>query len=348
MELELRARGLLRGLACGDAVGLPREGLAPGRARRRFGAEPRHAFVAGHGVISDDTEHAFMTGQALAASGLDEERFARSLAWRLRGWIACLPPGVGLGTLRACARLWLGFGPARSGVPSAGNGPLMRAPVIGFAVAEASTRARLVAISTRITHTHPLAADAALAVAEAAAAAREGLMAPAALLARLRPALVDPRWASPLARVEDALVADRAPGDWAAGEGLERGVTGYVLHTLPAVLFAWLRAPADWTETIRRALALGGDTDTVGAIAGALAGTVGGAAAVPDAIVRGLCDRPVGIPQLDALALALAACARGERAQPVAVRGRAVQPLRNAAVLALVLAHGLRRLLPPW
>lgn len=140
MDLDERARGMLRGLAVGDALGLPREGLTPVRARRRFGDELRHAFLLGRGVVSDDTEHAFMTGQALLASRLDPRRFARSLGWRLRGWSACLPPGIGLGTLRACVRLWLGCSPARSGVCSAGNGPLMRAPVIGFAVTDDDRR----------------------------------------------------------------------------------------------------------------------------------------------------------------------------------------------------------------
>src|SRR5262245_17391522 len=98
MDLGDRLGALLVGQAIGDAVGLPREGMTPRRARRRFGSEPRHALVLGRGMVSDDTEHAFMTAQALLASGGEVRRFDRSLGWRLRGWIAALPCGVGWGT----------------------------------------------------------------------------------------------------------------------------------------------------------------------------------------------------------------------------------------------------------
>ena len=348
MELDHHARGLLRGLATGDALGLPREGLSPRRARRRFGTVLRHRFVLGRGVISDDTEHAFMTGQALLASRLDPARFARALAWRLRGWSAGLPAGVGWATLRACARLWVGISPHRSGVWSAGNGPLMRAPVIGFAIVDPARRRRLIEISTRITHTDPLALEAAHAIAEASAAARAGVTSVGELLGAARMPLVDDRWAAPLARLVAALADDASPATWAAAEGLGGGVTGYVLHTLPAVLYVWLRDPRDWAGTVRRALDLGGDTDTVAAIAGALAGTVGGADRVTPALVAGICDAPLTIARLDRLAVALAATVRDEATGPIAMPWRLLQPIRNLIVLAIVLGHGVRRMIPPW
>src|SRR5450432_1683574 len=124
--------GVILGTAIGDALGLPREGLSRRRARKLFGDPPlRHAFIGGRGMTSNDTEHACMTAQALLASHGDPRSFARSLSWRLRGWILALPAGVGLATARAAIKLWLGFGPDRSGVWSAGNGPAMRAAIIG-------------------------------------------------------------------------------------------------------------------------------------------------------------------------------------------------------------------------
>src|SRR5438128_9311927 len=113
--------GVLLGMAVGDAIGLPREGLSARRALRLFGPPPlRHELILGRGMCSDDTEHACMTVQALLHSRGEPGAFARSLAWRLRWWIAALPAGVGLATLRACVKLWLGFSPSRSGVRSAG------------------------------------------------------------------------------------------------------------------------------------------------------------------------------------------------------------------------------------
>ena len=95
-----RLTGCLLGMAAGDALGLPREGLSARRAERMYGTEIRHRLVAGRGMVSDDTEHACMTGQALLASGGGPARFARSLGWRLSGWLLALPAGVGWGTLR--------------------------------------------------------------------------------------------------------------------------------------------------------------------------------------------------------------------------------------------------------
>jgi hypothetical protein len=65
--------GTLLGMAVGDAVGLPREGLTPRRAQRLFGGPPmEHRLVFGRGMLSGDTEldHVVATN--------DKKRFAFS------------------------------------------------------------------------------------------------------------------------------------------------------------------------------------------------------------------------------------------------------------------------------
>src|ERR1700677_980774 len=94
--------GCLFGMAVGDALGLPRESLSPRRANRLFGPIERHQFLFGHGMFSDDTEHACMTAQALLVSAGDPEQFLRALSWRLRVWLLGFPFGIGRATLRAC------------------------------------------------------------------------------------------------------------------------------------------------------------------------------------------------------------------------------------------------------
>src|SRR4051794_13344682 len=129
-------RGLLLGTAVGDSIGLPREGLSARRAMRIFGGAPlRHRLACGRGMGSDDTEHACMTAQALIRSRGDVRCFTKSLAWRMRWWLLAVPAGVGMATAKAVLRLWIGFSPSRSGVRSEGNGPAMRAPVIGACLA---------------------------------------------------------------------------------------------------------------------------------------------------------------------------------------------------------------------
>jgi len=90
-----RVAATLLGTAVGDALGLPREGLSRAQAERIFGDAPlSHRFLCGRGMISDDTEHAAMTAQALLGAGDDERAFVRSLAWRLRGWLVAMPGGM--------------------------------------------------------------------------------------------------------------------------------------------------------------------------------------------------------------------------------------------------------------
>ena len=59
--------------------------------------------------------------------------------------------------------MWLGLG--RTGVYSAGNGPAMRAPVLGVLCDDLDELRQLVKISTELTHTDPKAYRSALAVA---------------------------------------------------------------------------------------------------------------------------------------------------------------------------------------
>src|SRR5689334_13508411 len=162
--------GAILGTAVADALGLPREGLSRRRAQRLFGNAPLgHRFLFGRGMVSDDTEHTCLVGQALLRAPDDPDAFARSLAWRLRLWLLGLPAGTGWATLRAVGKLWLGFPPSRRGVGSAGNGPAMRAALLGTCLGHDRDRLRAyVRASTRLTHTDPRAERGAFLVALAA------------------------------------------------------------------------------------------------------------------------------------------------------------------------------------
>jgi ADP-ribosylglycohydrolase len=362
---ENRIAGALLGAAVGDAIGLPLEGLTPARAARLFPGPPRPRLLLGRAFMSDDGEHACMTAQALLASGGDEDRLARSLAWRLRGWVLAAPAGIGWATLRACVKLWL-FLPRRWwGVRSAGNGPAMRAPLLGVVAGDDDARlARWVVAATRVTHTDPMAVEGALAVA---LAARDGAAgrAPvggeaAAAWARALPARVAMLAAAPASAIFDRsmqavaehLARGASPAELAAALGCARGVTGFIMHTVPAALFCWLRRPDDPRGVIGDVLALGGDADTTGAIAGGIAGATAGAAALPAEWVDGIVDWPRSVAWMRRLAARLAGrfprdgdALPGAGALPLFWPAL---PLRNAFFALVVLLHGLRRLLPPY
>lgn len=165
--------GCILGAAVGDALGLPYEGLSCRRAAKLFGPPDRHRFFFGHGMVSDDTEHTCMVAQSLIAAGGDVDSFRRELARRFRFWLLGFPAGIGVATLRSILRLWIGLRPENSGVFSAGNGPAMRAAVIGAAVDNPPLLRELVRASSRITHTDPKAEFGALAVALATQTARQ-------------------------------------------------------------------------------------------------------------------------------------------------------------------------------
>ena len=256
-------------------------------------------------------------------------------------WLLTLPAGVGLATARSCLRLWLGFPPGRSGVWSAGNGPCMRSPLIGALFADDPQKRRtFVAASTRITHTDPRAEIAAQALADAAAWIVQGRSSTDFLVKQLEAADHE-EWRSLLQAVRDALARGDSVPAFAQGLGGDRGISGYAFHTAPAALFAWLRYGADYRRAVEETIAAGGDTDTAGAIVGALCGLAGGEDGIPHDWQSDVRDFPRGLAYGRRLAVALAQGSRGA----VSWFWPAQLP-RNLLFLAVVLAHGFRRLWP--
>ena len=365
-----RLAGCLLGTAVGDAVGLPRENLSARRAGRLFGPVAGHRLiptpVGWRGMCSDDCEHAALVALALLEEPRDPARFAAALARRVRWWLAGLPAGLGRATLKSGVKLWCGVSPDRSGASSAGNGPVMRAATLGafFGLAAAAgggerggwddRRRAFADASSRLTHTDPRAAAGARAVAAAAAVAVRGETDPAAPLAAATNDAAEPELAAALAEVAVVLDAGGGAADLAARLGWPAGgPTGFVVHTVPAALWAWLAGDAgDVRGATTRAAGLGGDADSTAAVAAALAGCAGGAAAVPADWLAGLWEWPRGEPWLRRCAAALAGVAAAGAADPAAVRALRVPPgavpARNAAFLAVVLAHAARRALPPY
>ena len=68
----------------------------------------------------------------------------------------------------------------------------------------------------------------------------------------------------------NGLRAGRTTEEFAADLGLARGVSGYMYHTVPVAIYAWLRYPDDYRSVVQSAIRCGGDTDTVAAITGAV------------------------------------------------------------------------------
>jgi ADP-ribosylglycohydrolase len=300
-------------------------------------------------MVSDDTEHTLFVAQALLAHPDDVTKFQRCLAWKLRLWLLGLPAGIGLATLKAILKLWLGFPPSRSGVWSAGNGPAMRSAILGAYFAEdAKKRQAFVSAATRLTHTDPKAETAALAVAEAAAWSIGQNSFSEAWLSNLPSLGGDVEWKEICRKLTAELAARRSVSEFADELGLQRGVTGYAYHSVPVALYAWLRHPDDFRTALIAVLDCGGDTDTDGAILGAMMGARLGREGVPHKWLEGICDQPRSIGLLVQVSERLSEQRAAKRVLGPVRYFWPLLVIRNGVFLITVLCHGFRRLLPPY
>jgi ADP-ribosylglycohydrolase len=265
--------------------------------------------------------------------------------------LLALPAGVGFATARSILKLWIGFSPERSGVFSAGNGAAMRAPIIGAAVDDLDAVRELVRASTRITHTDKKAAYGALTVAIAAhMACRQELVVAEDFLARIEEVLgADGTEMHVL--TSDAVDAVRKNQDtqaFAASIGLETGVSGYVYHTVPIAIHAWLTNQRDFRAAIVSVIQCGGDTDSTAAIVGGIVGAAVGEESIPDDWRNGLFEWPRSVSWMKQLGAALASGSPiGSKRATVSIQFFAGL-IRNMFFLPVVLFFGFRRLFPPY
>ncbi len=260
-----------------------------------------------------------------------------------------LPPGIGLATLKAGVKA-LSFAP-QSGVFSAGNGPAMRAAILGAALGEIVPQLReCLDVSTQMTHTDPKARWGALAIALVAS---ENVGSDGRRLVRDFSEWSDDSDAAKeclglLKKAVNSASRGQSTADFCAEIGLKNGVSGYIFHTVPVVIQCFLRNSHDFRAAIEEIIACGGDTDTTAAILGGILGAQLGIEAIPQDWRGDLWEWPNTPRSMENLARDLAkSLDEGE----ALVAPRLILPwqlARNGFFVAVVLVHGLRRLLPPY
>jgi len=301
-----RARGALYGLAIGDALGMPTQMLSRPRITARYGpvltgfhpAAPDHPLAAGMpaGAITDDTEQALLLARLLidGEGTVDPAELARRLvAWeddmRSRGSLDLLGPS----TKRAVELVLAGTPVAEVGRYGTTNGAAMRIAPLGIAVPSADPVHLVdqVVAASLLTHNTGVALAGAAAVAAAVSTGLDGATVPEAVTAAVAAARLAAdrgHW------VAAADVAERIV--WATGlvreltplEACERvyALVGTSLATQESVpaAFALLTVCQDdpW-QAVLLAASVGGDCDTIAAIAGAIAGACHGVEAFPAA-----------------------------------------------------------------
>src|SRR3954464_4058581 len=309
MHRSHRVAGALVGSAVGDALGAPFEFGPPGRFSARFPSPARGArteMCGGGpwelGEFTDDTQMALLVASSLVdRGGLD----AADLFDRFRVWAEADPKDVGIQT-----RAVLGSGQPwnvaatehfrRTG-RAAGNGSLMRTAPAAIRFSRGGRDVTMDA-GRRIpalTHGDPSTGEGCAIFHELMRVALDGGDPLAAIPSALA-AVADEhrdRWAAVLAP------------NWTPADATE--TNGAVWPTLGQAVWA-LRKGSDFAHVLRLVIDLGGDTDTVAAVAGGLAGAVFGMGGIPSrwsSAVHGRVpwfgDRRWGLADLQELAAAL-------------------------------------------
>lgn len=338
-----RARGALVGLAVGDALGMSTEGLPFETVHARYGvlegfepSPPDNPISAGRaaGRVTDDTDQAVIVGRLLVAGQgrLDPLDLAHELlAWEARmradGSLDLLGPS----TRRAVARIADGVPPEESGREGHTNGAAMRIAPVGICCAvrlEADGRAGpgelvelvdRVALVSRATHDTGLAISGAAAVAAAVSAGIAGAGVREAIGVAVEAARMGATYGAFVAGADVGaraawaveLVAGRPPAD--VLEVVDRlvGTSVATQESVPAALaLASLMAHDDPWPVVCAAASLGGDSDTIAAMAGAICGAVAGVGAFPETVHEELAAANPGL-DLAALADALVAVRLG-------------------------------------
>jgi poly(ADP-ribose) glycohydrolase ARH3 len=290
-----RFRGLMAGTAVGDCVGRPYEG-------RRATEEQIEGLMGGVPpplIYTDDTAMTIALAESLLeCDGFEGAHMSMRFATQYR---ESPHRGYGSGITRIFEQVLSGVDweeASRSqfgGSGSFGNGSAMRvAPVALWAHPDIEETARLAAETSRVTHTHPIGVDGA--VVQAVAAHHALILEPGAqpdvdaLLTDLNRWVHTPEFGDAL-RALPGLVEE--PDDERAISLLGNGIAAD--RSVVTALYCYLTGDT-FTDVIRRCLRVGGDTDTIAAMAGAQAGARFGLEVIPPRwhMVEG-CDELVAL-----------------------------------------------------
>jgi ADP-ribosylglycohydrolase len=343
-----RIRGCLLGLAVGDALGAPLEGLSAQQIKTHY--DRVEDYVDGvqawkrkpyrwrlPGLYSDDTQQALALSDVLLEQGrIDQERLAEiyiGLA-NPKGAFVGAHRGLGRSFRHVLADLERGIHPAETGQKSAGIGAAMRiAPVaLYFDRGEVDSRCLFDSVMAASLMTHRdirslsgafLVVHSVRRMADDASREPSLLFRLAADVARSEREIVNRfkdcvvgldrhshSMSQAVANTESLLELSRdralsALVEEANKHGAEpvcrRATMGFPPACIPTCLFMLLTTES-FEEALTEVINLGGDTDTAGAILGAIAGTHYGVDAIPRRWLDGLQNRD----GIEARALALA------------------------------------------
>jgi ADP-ribosyl-[dinitrogen reductase] hydrolase len=291
-----RRRGALLGLAIGDALGAAVEFRAPGSFKPVTGYRDGGPHGLAPGEWTDDTSMALALADSIANVGWElNDQADRYLEWWLKGRYSVIGRCFDIGTAtRGSLNVYRQTRDARtSGDPdesASGNGSIMRlAPVpVRFATLYPSDIAQLARLgeeSSLPTHGSDQCRSACRYMTVVLAALMHG---------EPRERVLAPDWEplakliaiAPLEPMIDAVVH----GSFRENRPPEICGAGWVVKSLEAALWAFHNADS-FENAVLKAVNLGDDADTTGAICGQFAGAYWGESQIPASLLNGLARR---------------------------------------------------------
>ncbi|MCA1801672.1 MAG: ADP-ribosylglycohydrolase family protein [Rhodothermaceae bacterium] len=281
-------KSVLFGVAVGDALGVPVEFRSREEIRRDPVTDLRGygTYNLPPGTFSDDSSLTFCLAEALTG-GYDLHAIARNFVkwkeenyWTARGVMF----DIGIATSQAISRLAAGVRPDTAGgtdETSNGNGSLMRIVPLLFYIRgmPAERRFEITREVSSLTHGHIRSVIACFYYLEFARLLFDGagLFEAYRTLQETIPEFLE---SVPVDPAETALFGRLLQGN--IHELPEDAIqsTGYVLHTLEASVWCLLTT-GSYRDAVLKAVNLGSDTDTTGAVTGGLAGLYYGLEHIP-------------------------------------------------------------------
>lgn len=282
-EQIAKARGCLVGLACGDYLGMPYEFGLPQKIREYFSShklQPVRSSIGTRvfppGFYTDDTSLAICLAESLIEKGFDtKDQFRRFKKWFYEGYATPTGDkafGVGMRTLQSLTKQTEDILPTKltDNPKAGGNGALMRCAPIGIRYFQSTDQLiKFSLLSAIVTHNNTIAAWSCIVLNSFISYSLKGIDKKDFRNLMLNNIKELPK------ELKDLLKADfnRIKED-------QLQTSGYSLHTLAIALFSFFNTD-NFEDCVTKAVSMGGDADTQGAVAGALGGAYYGEEAIP-------------------------------------------------------------------
>lgn len=288
MELSSKFRGCIIGGAIGDALGFVTENLSRERIRKQYKLVTEYKVRPGYGYFTDDTQLTILLAECLLEDGdFQAQKFREKLArWRM-----VFPRLSGRATKDAALRCLLGMKETGGNFP--GSSPAMRAAPLGlyFHSDEQNLFEKTVE-SSKVTHTHRGAIAAAIAVVFSVSY----LINSVSLVLDVEHFLT--KIASQVAQVDEDLAKEIQSLLSMTGWNDDQVISALHINSsakgmpirdiILSSIFAFVRTPNNFSESVLFCVNAGWDTDTMAAICGNLSGAFNGIEAIPEAWLKTL------------------------------------------------------------